>query len=104
MNDETMNAAYFQRSAAVPVTMVSAVSMNTIWNRNSTMTADVIGAVVHQEESALAEQAEGLAEQIDGEFAIQHGRAAQVGDRADAAHLDGEADQTSRPACRRRTP
>ena len=35
--EETTNAAYFQRSAAVPVTMVSAVSMNTIWNRNSTM-------------------------------------------------------------------
>ena len=37
-NDETMNAAYFQRSAAVPVTMVRAVSMKTIWNRNTTIT------------------------------------------------------------------
>ena len=38
MKDETRNAAYFQRSAADPVTIVSAVSMNTIWNRNSTIT------------------------------------------------------------------
>src|SRR5262245_22946560 len=37
--EETANAEYFQRSAQVPVTMVSAVSMNTIWNRNMTMTA-----------------------------------------------------------------
>ena len=37
-NDEMMNAEYFQRSAAVPVTMVSAVSMKTIWKRNITMT------------------------------------------------------------------
>ena len=36
--DETTNAANFQRSAAAPVTIVSAVSMKTIWNRNSTMT------------------------------------------------------------------
>ena len=28
----------FQRSAAVPVTIVSAVSMKTIWKRNITMT------------------------------------------------------------------
>ena len=39
MKDETRNAAYFHRSAAEPVTIVSAVSMNTIWNRKSTMTA-----------------------------------------------------------------
>ena len=37
--EDTMKAAYFQRSAAVPVTMVRAVSMNTIWNRNITITA-----------------------------------------------------------------
>ena len=37
-NDEMRNAEYIQRSAAVPVTIVSAVSMNTIWNRNITMT------------------------------------------------------------------
>ena len=37
-NDEMRNAEYFQRSAAVPVTIVSAVSMKTIWNRNITMT------------------------------------------------------------------
>ena len=37
-NEDTTKAAYFQRSAAAPVTMVRAVSMNTIWNRNSTMT------------------------------------------------------------------
>ena len=38
MNEETRNAANFQRSAAEPVTMVSAVSMKTIWNRNITIT------------------------------------------------------------------
>ena len=37
-NDEMTNAEYFHRSAAVPVTMVSAVSMNTIWKRNITIT------------------------------------------------------------------
>src|SRR5439155_26432145 len=37
--DETANAAYFQRSAAAPVTIGRAVSMNTIWNRNITMAA-----------------------------------------------------------------
>ena len=37
-NDEIRNAENFQRSAAEPVTMVSAVSMKTIWNRNTTMT------------------------------------------------------------------
>ena len=37
-NDDAMNAEYFHRSAAVPVTMVSAVSMKTIWKRNITMT------------------------------------------------------------------
>ena len=31
-------AEYRHRSAAVPVTMVSAVSMNTIWKRNITIT------------------------------------------------------------------
>ena len=38
-NDDATKAAYFQRSAAAPVTIVRAVSMNTIWNRNRTMTA-----------------------------------------------------------------
>ena len=37
-NDEMTNAEYLQRSAAVPVTIVRAVSMKTIWNRNITMT------------------------------------------------------------------
>ena len=36
--EETRNAANFQRSAAEPVTMVAAVSMKTIWKRNTTMT------------------------------------------------------------------
>ena len=36
--EDTQNATYFHRSATAPVTMVNAVSMKTIWNRNSTMT------------------------------------------------------------------
>src|SRR3979411_2349054 len=35
---EMINAAYFQRSQAEPVTIVVVVSMNTIWNKKSTMT------------------------------------------------------------------
>ena len=35
---DTANAANFQRSAAAPVTIVAAVSMKTIWNRNITIT------------------------------------------------------------------
>ena len=35
---EIAKAANFQRSAAAPVTIVVAVSMNTIWKRNRTMT------------------------------------------------------------------
>ena len=38
INDEMMKAENFHRSAAVPVTIVRAVSMNTIWKRNTTMT------------------------------------------------------------------
>ena len=32
---KTMNALNFQRSAMAPVGIVAAVSMNTIWKRNS---------------------------------------------------------------------
>ena len=35
---EIAKAANFQRSAAAPVTIVAAVSMKTIWNRNITIT------------------------------------------------------------------
>src|SRR5580700_4227210 len=37
-NDVTMNAENFQRSTAAPVGIVAPVSMNTIWNKNSTIT------------------------------------------------------------------
>ena len=37
-NPKTMNAENFQRSAIAPVGIVPAVSMNTIWNRNSANT------------------------------------------------------------------
>ena len=43
--------------------------------------ADVIGAALRQEDAVLAEQAEGLAEDVDGESRAQRGRAAEVGDR-----------------------
>ena len=35
---KTMNAENFQRSAIAPVGIVAAVSMNTIWKRNSANT------------------------------------------------------------------
>ena len=38
IEDETQKARNFQRSAHAPVTIVSAVSMNTISNRKITMT------------------------------------------------------------------
>ena len=38
MTDETAKVANFHRSAHAPVTIVSAVSMNTISNRKITMT------------------------------------------------------------------
>src|SRR2546425_7521106 len=38
MTEETQNVRNFQRSAQAPVTIVRAVSMNTIWNRKITIT------------------------------------------------------------------
>ena len=40
-NEKATKAVNFQRSAMAPVGMVAAVSMNTIWNRNSVATPDV---------------------------------------------------------------
>ena len=38
---KSTNEVNFQRSAIAPVGMVAAVSMNTIWNRNSAATGAV---------------------------------------------------------------
>ena len=63
-NAKTMKRRDFQRSAIAPVGMVAAVSMNTIWNRNSANTPHVVD-VAAQEEALGADQLEGLAEEAD---------------------------------------
>ena len=72
-NEEMMNAEYFHRSAAVPVTIVSAVSMKTIWKRNITMTpTSYVGPLEHH--ALLAEQAPRFAEDVNGEFRTERRR------------------------------
>ena len=54
---------------------------------------DVIGALVHQKQAVLAPKTERLAEKRDGKFAEERRCYPRLATRADAAHLDGEADQ-----------
>jgi hypothetical protein len=77
-----------QRSAAVPVTIVSAVSMRPS-GRGHHHDADVIGAVVHQEVAVLPQRPTVLPNSVIVCFGTEV-VPIQVGDGSDAAFLDGK--------------
>ena len=103
-NDETRNAANFQRSAAEPVTMVERRVHEDHLEQEDHHHADIVGAAVHQEEAVLPEQAEGLAEEVMVYSAFSGGDAAEVGDARRRRPSGSRSRSASRPACRRRTP
>ena len=65
--------------------------------------ADVV-AVAGQEEALRAEEAERVAEEVDGELVVERRRAAERRQRADAAHVQREAADPVPEHAERRTP
>ena len=87
---KTTNAENFQRSAIAPVGNRPGGVHEHHLEQEQREDADVVG-VAAQEEALEAEEAEGVAEQVDGELVVERRGAAERGDRADAAHLQREA-------------
>ena len=82
----------FQRSAIAPVGMVAAVSMNTIWNKNSVATAGVKLAKVRKK-PCVPNSPNGLPAMSTTNSLRQRGVTAESRQRADAAHLETEAER-----------